>query len=488
MTFTPPNSQEAEMAVIGSVLIDDQKIDSVKDFLSPDDFYNTNLGKVYELMLKMRKEGVAIDQMTMRHRDLKLVVEADIKECILKVSTANNVFEYARTVARLSIERSILCACRNTAAEPTQENMEKVAYLVNARDSLYSAKTYDYDVRLGQLIDELYDKKSYKTIKTGFAEIDRNWWSLRPGEVNVWGGATNVGKSLILLNLAERAVRRGDKCLFVGTEMTAQETVQRHLSMISGVEPWKIRTPKLEKSDFEKLHKAVSDKMFGLPMSIYDSPEPTIEDVDRIIASIKPTFVFMDYLERFSLPKDDSMRLRVKEFMRRLKSIARSRGVIIHLASQLNRTAYDDEKPPNMSQLSESSAVEKEADRVMLFWTPKSRQAIMPEGKRIIEVIQAKNRHGKNGLTFDFILDEKNLTIKTQEEIEDDHNGTDKGRSAAASQGELIRAEGRRPGGAEQNSGTLTNKQATGNRAASHGLGRKDQLAADGYQKEDLAE
>ena len=166
--------------------------------------------------------------------------------------------------------------------------------------------------------------------------------------------------------------------------MTALETFSRHLSMRSGVPAWKIRLRSLSEQDRTRAHDAIADHLYKFPIEILDDPEPTLERIESTIARTKPDAVFVDYLERMSLPPAKDLRLSVKEFMRRLKGIARKRNVMVLLASQLNRTTYakDNDTAPTLADLSESSAIEKESDRVFLMWRPDASRARIHGAKR----------------------------------------------------------------------------------------------------------
>lgn len=483
MTFIPPNNKNAEQAVIGSVLISNV-IDAIRDILTPEDFYETRLGKIFSFMLEMRKAGKSIDMLTLKHEMSGNVDDDELIECMEAPSTYQHVREYARIVAEKSYERKIINTCREMAQDQDPEMIRKITDLVNAKQALYNPATFNYDLRLGDVYDELKEPKKSQGYQTHIEEIDKVWWTMRPGEINVWGGATNVGKSLIMLNLMHRAAINGERCLFVGTEMSAIETIHRHLSIFTNIEPWKFRIPKLEPSELKAVNDAIAERMYKLPISILDVSEPSLDDIDRTISGVKPAIVFLDYLERFTMPKEDSLRLRIKEFMRRLKSIARHRNVVIHLAAQLNRMSYDDDKPPTMAQLSESSAIEKEADRVILFWCPTKRQPDFKSRKRLIEVVQAKNRHGKKGLTFEFILNEDNLSINTQGEL-NAHIGNDERRGEVVNPGGSLWPKGPSAGRARESSGgSVPDSETLQPSVRSHGLDRKDRLAGDAYQPE----
>jgi replicative DNA helicase len=403
---------DAEKAVIGSILADAAALTTARDMLAPEFFKDSMLGRTFKVMLGMRYLDIFTVEAEVSKQKILSASEARtvLLDCQDSVASAGNVAYHARTVAENYYDRQILQACRDMAKNPDTQNLGSIEKLFLAKQGLDSSPLLKYETGLYDLVDDIVSQKREAGFKTGLPSIDRAWICARPGEINTWAAATNTGKSLMLLNLMDQAAKNGNRCLYVGTEMSARETAHRHLSILSGVEPWKMRMPKLNEEEVRRMTMAVSDRMSGLPISILDDPEPGLKDIEASIVAAKPQIVFLDYLERFSLPKEENMRLRVKEFMRQLKNLARRRNVVIHLASQLNRQAYGaDEKRPTMAEISESSAVEKESDRIMIMWAPKAKQTV--DHGRVLEVIQAKNRHGRRGIIFDLFVDERSLTI-----------------------------------------------------------------------------
>jgi replicative DNA helicase len=397
---------DVEKAVIGAVLAEKQSLVIAKDIVSPEFFSDSRLGRVFGTMLRME----AIDLLTVEAEMGEPWARELLVECMGTVVTAGHMAYYARKVAEAHYDRKILESCRRMAQNPAKEHLSEIERLFLNKQGLESPTVFNYKTGLFDLVDNIMSQKREPGFKTHIHAIDKAWISTRPGEVNTWAAATNVGKSMMLLNLMSLSAQNGERCLYVGTEMSAAETAHRHLSMLSGVAPWKIRLPKITEEEMRRMVDTVSTRMSNLPISILDQPEPGLKEIEAAIIAAKPQIVFLDYLERFTLPKEESMRLRVKEFMRQLKSLSRRRGVVVHLASQLNRNAYGhDEKRPTMAEISESSAVEKESDRIMIMWTPKAKQTV--DHGRVLEVIQAKNRHGKRDISFDLFMDERSLTI-----------------------------------------------------------------------------
>lgn len=421
-TYDTERCLQSEQAVIGSLLISCKTISAVKAYLSPDKFYHKPLGAAFESACRLFDDKIQVDVISLgeelkRRPPVGLTaseVTPFLVDLVNIVPFADHAEHYAKIVAGYYYEREIITAAGNVAIQQSAESLEVLRIVVLAREQLGLPDVFDYSKDLFDILDNLLKKKVGRRHNVGFPTLDKAFGGLTPGEVVTWGAATNMGKSLILLNIMSHCAQRGEPVLYVGTEMSAQETVARHLSILTAVEPHKIKSANVTKDELERLHNAISDRMFTMPIRILDLPEPSLSDVEAAITSSRPQVVFLDYLERFKMPSGDNYRLRVNEFMRRVKNLARRYDIVVHLASQLSREVYGaEERRPTLAHLSESSSIEKESDRVMLVWAPKDKNkdiACIP-GPRILEAVMAKNRHGRRGFGVDLRLDERSLQI-----------------------------------------------------------------------------
>ncbi len=429
--LTPPNDPKAEQAVLGSILIDAwqgiRHLRSVQHIIiSPDMFYVGSHRIIWQAMLTL---GEALDGRTLAST---LAGSGQLDEvggeayllCDLvnAVATASYVEHYARIVARLHYERKIIDEARRIATNPEPSRIEPLRDLVLSREQMIkAAPARDIGAVLGDMVDHLDDPTANKKIMTGYGCWDDIWYGCMPGEVNTWAAATKQGKSVLLLNLMLRAAKSGNRCIFFGTEMSASELSQRMIAIYSGLSARLIRRG-LDPTTKER-YLTACDELSKLPIAIIDDPEPSLADIEIAVSTHGADILFLDYLERFTMPYAENLRLKIREFMRGIKSLARRRGVLINLASQLNRLSYGrEETRPNMSMLSESSAVEKESDRIILLWTPKdqnSEESFVTH----IEAIQAGNRHGPSGKPSALTMDRINLRINEVAQVVD--NGGD---------------------------------------------------------------
>lgn len=441
-----PHDDEVEQAVLGSMLIESRAVQVARQFLRPEHFYNEAHRTVFTAILQIADGGAEVDvvMVSSKLRDTgkfeTMITGPDIAAFVDRVVSAGHVEHYAKIVAGLYLEREIIRTCGELAMKQTAELLDRLRALHLEKESLNAPFMFTYEHGLAAVMESLEAPKVGNVFKTYYPTIDACWHAMKKGEINTWGAATNDGKSVMLLNLLDRAAMDKKRCLYVGTEMSAIETVSRHLSIQANVEAWRIRKPELEKPHLTKIHHAMADVMSKMQVSILDDPEPDLAKIEAAIYNCKPDIVFLDYLERFSMPRAENLRLQIKEFMRRLKTLARRNEVVIHLAAQLNRDVYgSEERPPTLADLSESSAIEKESDRVILLWSQRAPQKFRPKGPdaqplppapvlkdhhRLIQAIGAKNRHGPKGLTFEFVLSEINLKVQEMKEYQDPFNRT----------------------------------------------------------------
>lgn len=412
----------AEKAVIGSCLVEGDAIGAARQFVAPMQFSELRNGQLFAAAVALHDGGKAVDIVTLPDEMRRSGTwdgsggKEYLGECLNAVATAAHAGHYARIVARHFYEREIAKAARALADNQESKHLEEIAALVMARTELDSPETFNYATSLYDALEEIMTPSKEPVYKFHLRPLDAITDGMKKGEVATIGAATNQGKSLLLLNLMDLQAQSGVKCLFVGSEMTARETFARHLSMRSGIPAYKIRLRNLSAQDRSRAHDAIADHLYKFPIEILDDPSPTLERIESTIARTKPDAVFVDYLQRMSLPQAKDLRLSVNEFMRRLKGIARKRNVMVILASQLNRTTYakDNDSAPTLADLSESSAIEKESDRVFLMWRPKMLQPSSDGGvkKAVVEIIKAKDRHGPNGLRAHLELDGNSLMFQ----------------------------------------------------------------------------
>ena len=411
------SAPDAERAVLGSFLIEKEAISACIDLISPEHFYEAQNAAICRTIYRLFKEGRSVDVVEVVEASKVEAISLPsigtyLGECINSVTSASHASHHAKTVLDRYYTRCILAGADKVSKDPTQENLSAVQALVLRREAIYAPPVYTYTNGLIDFVERMAVKSSKQLYRTGFPSLDAATYGMGSGEIITIGAATNVGKSIFCLNLMNNIAGRGVKCLYFGSEMDSHEITQRHISIVSGVAAFKMRIGRLDLQDEAKVLDSIREKLYEMPVSIYDHPSPSLADINSAIISTGAKVVFIDYLGRCSLPKAENHRLRIQEFMVSLKSLARKRDVVIFLAAQLGRQAYGQiDSAPTLADLSESKAIEQESDKVLLLWAPKQKNSagLMDE---TIEVIVAKNRQGKKNTTFDLIRDSKTLALR----------------------------------------------------------------------------
>lgn len=417
MTIAAP---EAERAVIGSFLVEKEAISSCIDLIQPEHFNEAPNVAIVRCIYDLFKSN--------RPADVVSVVEAGkasglefpslaayLAQCLDSVTTASHVTYHARTVLDRSYKRKIMSAAGKLADAARQEDgvnesLAAIQKLALEADAIHAPPVYTYKNGLHDFLESVGTRSKRSLFRTGYPSLDASWHGVSEGEIITIGAATNVGKSMFCLNLLHNMAGRGIKCLYAGTEMSSFETTSRHVSLASGVSAYKLRIGRLDLEDHNKIHAAISDKLYAMNVSMLDHASPSLNDLNSSIINTDSKIIFVDYLGRLNLAKAENYRLRIHETMIGLKTMARARNVVIFLAAQLGRQSYGQGSPkPTLADFSECKSIEAESDKAILIWADPAKQT---GAGTVLSFINAKNRQGKKGQEFDMTLDGNTLAIK----------------------------------------------------------------------------
>ena len=415
----PPHDLKAERAVLGSILIDGGRssLRCAINLLTVNMFYQESHREVYSAMVELGPE-IPIDPVTLPDKLGKKMDELGGQSFLASlfdaVGHSAHLRHYAQIVARLYWERIINQECLRLVDQKDPGNIEAISQAVRSRDAVGRDKTESISDIMHQSI-ERHERNEVRQLYTvGYGRLDDLWGGCLPGEITTWAAAPGVGKSLLMVNIMRHCAENDWPCLMVGTEMSNAELSDRIVSVFGGPSACCLRRGL--KPEQWSSYTNTAAMLADMKIRLMDNPEPSLDDIESAIIESKPKVVFIDYLTHCKLPilsKADPMRLRISEFMRRLHSIGRRHGVVIHLASQINRTAYagQTETAPTMGSLAESSSVEQESNRVVLLWEPPMADAENKPDVRILQAINCKSRESKRHKKFGLMLNENNLRI-----------------------------------------------------------------------------
>ena len=414
----PPHSIQAEEAVLGSVLKNPASIVRVSDFLRPEDFYQQRNRHVFRAMLALFTDGVPIDYHSTADRlQQQGVYEASggllyLSELNLATPSAAHIEHYGRIVERTSIMRQLIGKAQTIAEIAYRDNLDAETALEKAEQLILSVSerrvTRDFG-RLDEVLSEYMEQVqalkegefSRYAIQTGYADLDKLLGGFQRTDLIILAARTSVGKTSLALNLAvNAAVKHNVTVAIFSLEMSAEQLASRLLSMESGVDSARIRSPHLSDQESRKLDAAVNH-LAKAPIWVDDTPAIPIMELRskarRLAAEHGVDLIVVDYLQLVASDGSESRVQVLGQVSRALKALARELRVPILALSQLSR-AVEQRTPhiPQLSDLRESGAIEQDAD-VVLFIYRDEKYNPDSDKKGIADVIVAKHRNGPTG-------------------------------------------------------------------------------------------
>lgn len=418
----PPNALDAERAVLGGILLENDAVNVVTEILAPDDFYSEANATIFESMVSLFSRGQPIDQVTLRaelaSRERVQAVGGD--EYLLSLTdtipTVANIEAHARLVREKSIVRRLITACHEIAARGYGDYGEVEHFLDEAEGSVFQVakerarNPYEHvkDVvyRTFQKIHEAAQRDERITgLTTGFDGLDRKTAGLHPGELMIIAGRPGMGKTAFAVNLALNAcaARRETVAVF-SLEMAKEELVRRMLASEARVDGGRLRTGQIVHDDWSKLAEAAGF-LSDLPVWIDDTPSISVLELRakarRLRAEQGLALVIVDYLQLMrSGSRNDSREQEISEISRSLKALAKELSIPVIALSQLNRgveSRSNKDKRPQLADLRESGAIEQDADTILFIYREEVYNQEDTENRGIAEVIVGKQRAGPTG-------------------------------------------------------------------------------------------
>jgi replicative DNA helicase len=415
----PPQNLEAEMAVLGSMLLDEDAISVACESLDRNSFYNDIHQKIFAAILDLYNANKAVDLITLtdglkKEEILEEVGGVSFLTALANsVPTAANISHYVAIVKEKSILRTLinsatkivgLCYESEGNIDEVVDSAERFIFEVSERKPQSGALHLKEIVKDSiETIDKLYQKKAHVTgIPTGYIDFDIKTAGLQPSDLIVIAGRPSMGKSALALGIAEYAgvVEKVPLAMF-SLEMSKEQLVQRMLCAHAKVDAHKVRTGYLATSDWPRLT-AAAGKLSEAPIFIDDTPAISVMELRakarRLKAHQDINLLILDYLQLMRGSSNiENRQQEISEISRSLKALARELSIPIVAISQLSRAveARTDHRP-QLSDLRESGAIEQDADVVVLllrdeYYNP------TPENQGIAEVMIAKQRNGPVG-------------------------------------------------------------------------------------------
>ena len=415
-----PYNLDAEQSVIGSMIMDRDAIVDVSDILTKEDFYSAQNAILYENMIELFKEGMAVDLITLNNRLREKNIPEDvagmsyIADIIAAVPTSANAKYYAKIVADKAVLRRMIKMCEDVEKdcyldtddvdgllETAESGIYKIVQQRNGANDFASIDSIVLDV-----IDQIEAASRQNTrvtgVPTGFIDLDNMLTGLHGSELILVAARPAMGKTAFVLNIAHHvAVKKRIPVAIFSLEMSKEQLVTRMIALDSLVNSQKIQTGQLVDDEWDKIMES-TEVITDAPIFVDDNSAITVADLRSKCRKLKQNndlgLIIIDYLQLMSTNKHvESRQQFISDTSRALKVLARELNVPVITLSQLNRAV--DSRPdhkPVLADLRESGAIEQDADVVMFiyrddYYNPDT------EKKGIAEIIIAKQRKGATG-------------------------------------------------------------------------------------------
>ncbi len=415
----PPNSLEAERAVLGGILLENDAMNVVLELLSRDDFYSEANGVIYEAMKELFGKSQPVDHVTLResllHGQKLQAVGGD--EYLLSLTdtipTVANIKAHAEIVREKSVVRRLIAACHEVAATGYGDYGDIEAFLDQAESSVFSVakqrakspyehvkdvvmRTFEEIYAMGQRGDHITG------CPTGFDKLDKMTAGMHPGDLIIVAGRPGMGKTSFALNVGiNAAVARKRATAVFSLEMPKEQLVKRMLCSEARVDGTRMRTGQLTRDDWPKLA-ASAGMLSELPVWIDDTPAISVLELRakarRLQSEAGLGVIIVDYLQLMrSGSRNDSREQEISEISRNLKALAKELSIPIIALSQLNRGVESrTDKRPQLSDLRESGAIEQDADTIWFVYRDEVYNK-ESEDRGVAEIIVGKQRAGPTG-------------------------------------------------------------------------------------------
>lgn len=423
----PPQALDAEMAVLGSMLIDADAVETALEILKPEHFYKDAHKKIFSAMKDLAEKGQAVDLVTLTEALktsgllAKLGGEVYLTELVDKVSTAAHVEHYANIVYKKYVIRDLIRTSTALVQKCYQEAEDPQQLIDEAADQIYklgqkqkltgfvSSKDMAPEV-LAMIENAAKNKSPIQGVPTGLREFDYKTGGFRKSDLIILGARPSQGKTALALNMAHFAcVNKGIPVAIFSLEMGRHSLFERMLGAASMTEIHKLRNGYYDRTKWGDLLREYS-KLAEAPMYIDDTSGITITEIrmrSRRLASELAKqgkelgLIVIDYLQLIrGSGRSESRQQEVSEISRQLKDLARTLNVPVLALSQLSRKNEDktrQDNKPQLSDLRESGSIEQDADVVALIHREGYYKRDDESLKRKATLIIAKQRNGPVG-------------------------------------------------------------------------------------------
>ena len=424
---TLPHSADAERAVLGAILLDNDILDQAAEMLKSEDFYVEGHRRIFSTMLGLATASRAIDSLTLREElqrsgSLEMVGGVVYIASLLDgVPRVSNVEHYASIIREKSLLRRLVHSANEILVRSFSDEEDPGHLLEQAEKAIFEIgqeKIRGGFVELPEIlastykhIESLHERKELVTgLPTGFTELDQMLSGLQSSDLIIIAARPGLGKTSLALNIAQYLAVRENKISGVfSLEMSAHQLAMRLLCSEARVDSHKMRSGYLSKEDWKALAKATS-RLSQVQMFIDDTPGITILEMRskarRLKAQHGLDLLIVDYLQLMSgasngRNRTENRQQEISNISRSLKGLAKELDIPLIAISQLSRAPEQrrGDHRPQLSDLRESGSIEQDADVVLFIYRQDfyKREEDLDEEDSYAQIIIGKQRNGPVG-------------------------------------------------------------------------------------------
>ena len=444
MDLKQPSNLEAEQALLGSILVNNDIIDEISNIINPVSFYDPAHTKVYEVIETLNNKGMIANPITLKNYFEKdnMLNEVGGTEYLVKLTrfsgSTKQAIDYAKIIHEMYLRRELVLISDNLSSETLNakeqsaekiiEGTEKSLFDLAERGS-FSQSFLKFNQALDQTIEmatlAMKNDKGIVGVPTGLKDLDEKLGGLHKSDLVILAGRPSMGKTALATNIAYNAAQdimsRQEKSsvAFFSLEMSSEQLSTRILSEQARIKSDDIRRGKVTEEEINR-YIETSRNIYNLPLFIDETPAITIATLCNRARRIKRLFgvslVVVDYIQlmRAGSNRSDNRVQEISEITQGLKALAKELGVPVLALSQLSRAVEQrDDKQPQLADLRESGSIEQDADVVMFVYReeyylerkqPKlgsiehaEWQSKMNDVNGLADIILGKQRHGPTG-------------------------------------------------------------------------------------------
>jgi len=415
----PPQNIEAEQSILGGVLIENDALNTVVEFLEDGDFYREAHQKIFNCMIALSEKNEPLDLITLtnelkKKKELEEIGGASyLAGLVESVPTAANIAYYAKIVKEKSILRKLISTATDIVTQSYQERKDLEEFLDEAEQAIFrisenQVRPAFYPIKdivkeSFKVIERLYEKKELITgVPSGFKDLDRKTAGFQNADLIIVAGRPSMGKTALCLNIAQQAaINVKVSTAIFSLEMSKEQLAIRMLCSEARVDSARLRSGFLSESDWPKLTMAAG-ALSDAPIFIDDSAAISVLELRAKARRLKADrglgLVIVDYLQLMRGRSGVERREQeISEISRSLKALAKELNIPVIAISQLSRKAEDRPgRRPQLSDLRESGAIEQDADVIIFIYRD---EVYNPDSdhKGTAEVIIGKQRNGPTG-------------------------------------------------------------------------------------------